>query len=89
MPRAFVAFLVFASLVEAQTQSRSSWLALTEDERTRVEEHATAYKAFMKTCRRSTSGSRCYRSILRTRSAPRSTSTICTAAMRAFFVAPR
>jgi aspartyl aminopeptidase len=47
MPRALVLFLAVASLSEAQTQSRSSWLALSEEERARVEEHATAYKAFM------------------------------------------
>ena len=38
---------VFASLTEAQTRSLSSWLALSDEERAPVEEHATAYKAFM------------------------------------------
>ena len=47
MPRALILFLAVASLSEAQTQSRSSWLALSEEERARVEEHAAAYKAFM------------------------------------------
>lgn len=47
MPRVLAILLAFASWSEAQ-DTRSSWLSLTEDGRARVEEHATAYKAFMK-----------------------------------------
>lgn len=53
MLRALAVLALVSSLAEAQTetqmqtQNRSSWLSLSDDERARVEEHATAYKAFM------------------------------------------
>ncbi len=47
MPRAFFALLALASLAEAQSQRRSSWLGLSEAERARIEAHAEAYKTFM------------------------------------------
>jgi aspartyl aminopeptidase len=47
MPRVLVILLGIASLAETQ-EERSSWLSLTGDDRSRIEEHARGYKSFMK-----------------------------------------
>lgn len=53
MTRAVVILLAFtlsgsARLTDARTENPSSWLTLSDQDRARVEEHASRYKAFMK-----------------------------------------